>query len=641
MSAIAGRISFTGEPADPRQIRHMTAAMAHRGPDGIRHWARNSVQFGHCALWTTLEARDEAQPWSCESDQLTVVLDGHVDNAEDLRRTFARAGKPPRNRSDAELVLRAYELWGEDCASRIIGEFAFVIWDGRERKLFGARDAVGTRYFVYHWRNGTLCFASEIKALLALEEIPSRLNDAKVLDFLVGQHDRDDVVGTFYEGISKLPAGHAMRVDARGVKTWRYWEPKNLTAEPFVSIDNCAEEYLEHLRVAVQCRLRCSGPVGALLSGGLDSSSIVGMTRKEFREVLAQPLSTFSLVGETSANCPEWVAIQEMLRGGWISSKVVSADAAAQACPDFLGGIAFNDDPFALIHCLPVLLALQQARQSGCRVVLEGMGGDMMSYSPDSSQRIIFQKRMLSRIPELVAAQNRHGIGTGLGRTAWRFLAESTPGPLRAFYRAIRDRRVPRGHFGAEVSGDNFRRLRPAVGRRFLATKKLLAKAERQECVRDDQAFHARYFTSGLLSFAHEIEGDAAASIGVEERSPFSDRRLVEFAIRMPQQAKLCAPWYKFMQRRAMNDVLPQAVAWRSDIGQHPGWKFHDILLSEIGKVSPRLLTGAAMQESLGAWVEPSSLRRLVVEYQQGRNPVTGYNLFCLAMLSQWLHTRF
>ena len=635
MSAIAGLIRTDGGTSDPAAIRRMTSAMVHRGPDGIGHWTHGAVQLGQCMLRTTPEAADEVQPWSSATGELTLVLDGRVDNPDALRGDLLSRGAVLRNRTDAELVLQAYETWGEGCADRIVGEFVFAIWDNRRKTVFAARDAAGTRNFVYFWKHGTFLFASEIKGLLALDEVPRRLNESKVLDFLVVQHDRDDVTGTFYQGILRLPAGHAMRVDAAGVKTWRYWDPANLPNLRFASMDECGEAYLEQLRVAVKCRLRSSRPVAALLSGGLDSSSIVGLIRHEFRSELAQPLKTFSLIGDDRANCPEWAAVQEMVRGGWIQSAAMAPTDAVRAdtCQRFLDDVARQDDPFALVSCFPVSLALQAARQAGCVVVLEGMGGDLVSYGPDRSQKVIFRNLMLTRVPQLISALRRHGLDPKLRQLAWRFLAEWSPERVRAAYRAMRDGTTPRLHFGPEMSGDNFRRLRPEVANAFIASKKASAPPMGRE-VMSDQASHAEFFTSGLLSFAHEIEGDTALAMGLEQRSPFSDRRLIEFAVRMPVEAKLFATWYKLMQRNAMRTILPDKVTWRSDIGQHPGWMFHDSLLHEMGRTSPGLLEPSAVQAALGSWIDADNLKRAFASYAQTGDSVLGYNLWSLGMLT-------
>ena len=306
-------------------------------------------------------------------------------------------------------MLRAYEAWGEKSPDRIIGEFVFFIWDSRQQRLFGARDAAGTRHFYYCAGKGWFGFASEIKGLLATGLIEARLNESRVFDYLVSEYDRDDQVGTFYQGINRMPAGHAMAVTPHGSRTWRYWEPGNLPPMNFKSLDECAEAFREQFRIAVKCRLRSIGPVGAMLSGGLDSSSIVGLIGKEFRGDLQQPLKTFSLIREDRENCKDWQHIQEMLKEGWIEPTIIDSSIAGDVFRSCLDSIPNTDEPFALSHGLTYSLIYEAARQNGCRIVLDGMAGDLLFYSLDRSLDLILRRKMLAHV-----AGNLCGI-----RPAW------------------------------------------------------------------------------------------------------------------------------------------------------------------------------------------------------------------------------
>ena len=160
MSGIAGIIHFDGAPVEPGQVEKMTSAMAYRGPDGINHWIKGSVALGQCLLRTTPESLEETQPLTNEDESLVLVLDGRVDNWEELRSELLGSGAALRNRSDAELVLRAYQTWGPDCLRHIEGDFALVIWDARRRAAFCARDRMGNKPFHYHWSGCSLVFAS-------------------------------------------------------------------------------------------------------------------------------------------------------------------------------------------------------------------------------------------------------------------------------------------------------------------------------------------------------------------------------------------------------------------------------------------------------------------------------------------------
>lgn len=641
MSGIAGIIHFDGAPVEPELVEKMTKAMVLRGPDGINHWVKGSTALGQCMLRTTPESLEETQPLTNEDESLVLVMDGRVDNWEELRRELLGRGAALRNRSDAELVLRAYEVWGETCPDRITGEFAFFIWDTRQRRLFGARDAAGTRHFYYHAGNGWFGFASEINGLLALERIDPRLNESRLLDYLVVEYDRDDEIGTFYQDIFRLPAGHAMSVTERGARIRRYWEPGNLPENHFASLDECAEAFLEQLRIAVKCRLRSIGPVGAMLSGGLDSSAIVGLIRKDFRNELQQPLKTFSLIREDRENCPDWKGIQEMLKDGWIEPTIITSITAKNVCRSYRRSIVNLNEPFALSEGFTDSLVYAAARENGCQVVLDGMAGDLLFYSPGHSMSNIIGRRMYSKIPAILTAYRRHGIENGLRTMAWRILAEAAPEGLRAAYRNFRNKREISAVNPKQMQGDNLGLLHRETASRFLTARHAQRRqAEGRTKFNNDQSAHARYFTSGMLSFAHEVNGQIALSKGVEPRSPFSDRRMIEFAIQMPIEAKLFAPWYKHALRKSMEGVLPEGVRWRRDIGGHPGWKFHEQLIGEMARGTPNIWSLPHIASTLNKWVDAKSLARTWREYEISAEYETGFNLFTLAILAQWVTSR-
>lgn len=646
MSGIAGIIHFDGKPIEPGLIEKMTGAMAHRGPDGINHWVKGSVALGQCMLRTTPESLEEHQPLTNEDESLVLVMDGRVDNWVELRRELLGRGAMLRNRADVELVLRAYEIWGEECPDRIIGEYVFFIWDARQRRLFGARDAAGTRHFYYHASNGWFSFASEIKGLLALERIEPRLNESRLLDYLVEEFDRDDEVGTFYQDINRMPAGHAMWATSHGPRTWRYWNPGNLPAISFSSLDECAEEFLEQFRVAVKCRLRSIGSIGAMLSGGLDSSSIVGLISKDYRDDLRQPLCTFSLIRYDRENCSDWLSIQEILReNDWIEPIIIAPDIVKDICRFYLDSIQYLNEPFALSQGFTDSLIFEAARKKGCCVVFDGMAGDLLFYSPRKSLSSVFSQKRFRYIPDVITAYRQHGIKNWLQRLVLVSLYSAMPEGVLAIYRicrefwrkneAIRDKRF-------KVAGDLKKLLHQDVAQRFLEMKySQRQRANIQANLSNDQCAHAFYFTTGLLSFAHEVNGQIALSKQVEPRSPFSDRRLIEFAIRMPLEAKLSRKWYKYTLRSSMASLLPEDVRWRRTFGEHPGWQFHKYFILEIERIAPGIWSYSYLNDLLHRWIDPLKLKCAWEEYHCSNNYTIGANLLTLTVLAQWLNARF
>ncbi|MDP2163236.1 MAG: asparagine synthase-related protein [Hydrogenophaga sp.] len=634
MSGIAGIIHFDGRPVEPGQVEAMTAAMHYRGPDGINHWRRGHVALGQCMLRTTPESLEETQPLTNEDQSLVLVMDGRVDNWEELRRELLGKGAVLRTRADAELVLRAYEVWGEDCLHRIVGECVFFIWDARQQRLFAGRDAAGARHFYYHQGRGWFAFASEIKGLLALPQIERRLNESRLLDYLVPEFDRDDEVGTFYQDVLRLPAGHAMCVTAAGPRAWRWWNPDELTEQKFASLAECTEAFMDQLRVAVQCRLRSIKPVGAMLSGGLDSSSIVGLISKEFRGELREPLRTVSLIREDRNNCPDWRSIDAILQADpWLQPTIVTSAHVDAVWQDLLDSIETLDEPFALSHGLTYGITYEAARQAGCGVVLDGMAGDVLFYSPGRTVIELVRRHRYDRVPAALAAWRNHGLAGGPKEVLRAALANAMPDALRAWVRQRRDER--------QLGAGTLKALQPNVALPYLASKRTAAymAGDRQQAA-NDQAAHARNFTGGLISFAHETYGPLALARGVEPRSPFSDRRMIEFAIRMPLAAKLAIPWYKQVLRSGSAGMLPTSVCWRSDIGSHPGWTFFDRLTRNIAEQAPAAWDTPTVATALEKWANPAEVHAGWSRFCQTGQYDAGVRAYGLLMLSRWMASR-
>lgn len=632
MSAIAGIVQFDGAPIEPGLTEKMTAAMARRGPDGVAHWVKGAVGLGQCMLRTTPESLDEIQPLTNEDESLVLAMDGRIDNLEDLRRELLARGAALRDRTDAELLLRAYETWGEDCPDRIIGEYVFFVWDARRRQLFGARDPGGTRHFYYHEGDGWFAFGSEIKGLLALGRIAPELNESRLLDYLVDDFDRDDEIGTFYRGVNRLPAGHAMRVTAQGATIWRHWNPGTLPPRTFASLDECAEAFLDQLRIAVKCRLRSNGPVAAMLSGGLDSSSIVGLIAKEFRDELKEPLHTISLIRDDRENCPDWRAIREVVKDRWLRPTIIASDLPTETNRSFLDRLAEADEPFWLTHGgLHAEIVYGAAADKGCKVVFDGAAGDLLFYGLDRSLDAIFRKRLFGLLPSVFAASRRHGLGTAeSARTIARvWLASVAPAAVHEAYRRRQNQRAARAGDLALLRAETALKLR---------TERYASRYREKERLRDgnDQMRHAANFTSGLLSFAHEVGGEVALSCGVEPRSPLSDRRMIEFAIQMPVEAKLFAPWYKHTLRRCMQGMLPEPVRWRRTLGGNPGWKFYEGVSNEMLGAFANTEDLSRLYERLDKWVDADALKTASCS----GSFESRFTLFRIAALSRWLIRR-
>ncbi len=373
MSGICGIYLRDGEPVAESRISPMLEKIRHRGPDGARIWLDASVAFGHTMLYTTPESLGEQLPSTSPDADLTITADARIDNRAELCAAL-ELGPPRTALSDSGLILAAYRKWGNECANRLIGDFAFAIWDRRRQELFLAVDPFGVRSLFYYESPRVFAFGSEIKALLALPEVPRRLNELRVAEYLVTLFE--DRSGTFYEGIRRLPGAFTLTVGRERSRLRQYWalDPKR---ELRLGSDR---EYVEGFRdvftEAVRCRMRSAYPVGAALSGGLDSSSIACLAR----DASPSPVHTFSLVfpdlpAEDRRVIDERAPIQAVLDTGGFEPHYIHADRLSPMGQ--VDRIHFHLDHANFAPNLYLHWAMYEAAHaSGVRVFLDGFDGD-------------------------------------------------------------------------------------------------------------------------------------------------------------------------------------------------------------------------------------------------------------------------
>jgi len=312
MSAITGIFYRDGRDVGPDQIKKMNKTLLYRGKDGSAVWVDGSVAFGHQMLHTTNESIHEKLPFKDESSGLLITSDARIDNREELAPKLKLQNS--KDVPDSFFILKAYQKWGEKCPEKLLGDFAFAIWDTENEKLFCARDHMGVKPFYYYLSDNAFFFATEIKALLTNLEVKYSLNEIKVAYFLSDiNHDREI---TFYENILRLPAANALEVNFDTFKLEKYWELDPNKRIVLKSESEYSNSFLEIFNNAVKCRLRSAFPLGSLLSGGLDSSSIVCAAREILLKNGGYPLKTFSLIFEDTAEAVDRCYIDFGLRKG-------------------------------------------------------------------------------------------------------------------------------------------------------------------------------------------------------------------------------------------------------------------------------------------------------------------------------------
>ncbi|HEX3408698.1 MAG TPA: asparagine synthase-related protein, partial [Candidatus Binataceae bacterium] len=298
MGGIAVIYNLDGQPADRSMFERMLGAIKHRGPDGRGQYIEGPLALGCQVFHTTPEAVRETQPLADPAGRYRMVFDGRVDNRAEVAATLRARGATLRDDTDAELVLRTYESFGAETPWRIIGDFSLVIWDAFKRELFCARDPIGIRVFHYFYDGRIFIAATELQQLFAHPAVSAEPDEGIVGEYLSGNlKGRED---TLYRQIKRLPGAHWMTVGAAGLKRHAYYDLDPHTQIRYRDDREYADHFREIFGEAVRCRMRASGGVGAHLSGGLDSTSVVGMASSLRRQgkVADAPFETFSLLFE-------------------------------------------------------------------------------------------------------------------------------------------------------------------------------------------------------------------------------------------------------------------------------------------------------------------------------------------------------
>ena len=374
MSGIVGIYYTEGRPVTREQLGSMLDAIAHRGSDGADLWHRGNIGLGHRLLWTTPESLLESLPWCDRTTDMTITADARIDNRDELISLLDLKHLPAEKITDSKLILEAYHKWGVDCPHKLLGDFAFAIWDGKQQQLFCARDPMGIKPFYYYYTHNLFAFASEIKALFCLNEVKRELNELRIAYQLAGFLEDREI--TFYQDIYRLKAAHSLTIDKQKKQYRRYWAFDIDRRVKLSSDREYAEAFKELFTESVRCRLRSAFPVGSTLSGGLDSSSITCTARNLLSET-DQQLHTFSAI---FPNLPQsdLRAIDERHYMNAVKSAggIQARDIRADLLDPLLNWLWQEEEPILSPNIYIHEGMYNCAKQQGVRVFLDGVDGD-------------------------------------------------------------------------------------------------------------------------------------------------------------------------------------------------------------------------------------------------------------------------
>ncbi|MBH8571536.1 lasso peptide isopeptide bond-forming cyclase [Nostocaceae cyanobacterium CENA369] len=590
MSGIMGVQNLNSQPVSYQYLEKMVDILAHRGPDGADIWVEESVGFGHRMLWTTPESLIEKLPLVNQAGNLVITADARIDNREELIPLLKLPERPIEKITDSEFILAAYEKWGESCPEHLLGDFAFAIWDKRQQSLFCARDHFGVKPFYYYYLpNQVFVFASEIKALLCLPQVPRRLNEVRIADYLALM--MEDKAITTYQDILRLPPAHSMVVNQSGLNIWSYWtlEQRELQLE---SNEAYAAEFRKIFTEAVRCRLRSAFAIAAHLSGGLDSSAITCVARNLLTQEGKTQLHTISSIFDKIPECDERAYINAVLEQGGLIPHYVRGDGIGPLSN--LNSIFQYEDEALLgpSHFYPWTIN-DAAKKLGLRITLDGFDGDTtVSHGTTRLSELARQGKWNTFAQEVKALSPHHNVShtavlRNYGLPQLRDLAKQFR--WIAFAQAVQkihqyfgiSRKLLIIHHGIkpfiqqilqrwhkqEKSQKSLISQIPLVKRQFAEQIHLEERIQTLDnstqsplTLREE---HWRSLTQGILVYTLEQMDQYAAMFSLEARHPFMDKRLIEFCLALPSEQKLCQGWGRMVMRRALDGILPETIQWR------------------------------------------------------------------------------
>ena len=582
MSGIAGIFNLDGSPVESSDLRQMVWMLERRGPDGSNASLKGSVGLCQTMLVTTPQARQECLPHVSTQDGLAIAADARIDNRDELIAVLGfhqdRAGGKP---GDSEIILAAYRKWGENCPEKLLGDFAFAVWDSRQQKLFCSRDHFGIRPFYYYHDPGRIfVFASEPRAILVLKQVVYRINEARIADFLITQLEGIDKTSTFFEEVYRLSPAHSLSITGSAMQQKQYWCLEPGPELKLGADEEYAEAFLDVFTEAVSCRLRGNGYVGAMLSGGMDSGSVVAVASRLLAERGLGPLPTFSAVGPDPSACVETQSVHAALTLDGLAPHLVNLENLNELLPDLEKLSLSLDEPFDS-HMIVIRALYLAAHRSRVKAVLDGIDGDTILSEGSHIARLLRRGKWLTACREAMGQDVYWDGGYPITKVLFRgVLRTFAPGPVLRFRHSLFSKNFQKKQLEKNIRESIISRSfadRVHIGERLQALQMHRVQGKNltptQESV---EAVNHPYLTVGI-----ERYNRVASSLAIEPRHPFLDRRVVEFCTTLPGEQKLNQGWPKAILRHAMAGSLPDSVRWR--LGkQHLGWAFTTKLMQAM-----------------------------------------------------------
>lgn len=556
--------NFSPNEADEMLLRAMCSRVQHRGPDSEGVFLSESVALGMRRL-SVIDLYTGGQPVFNEDRSISVVMNGEIYNYQELRKDLERRGHLFHTHSDIEVLPHLYEEHGARMVEKLNGMFAFALWDSRRKKLFVARDRFGEKPFYYGVFAGKIIFASELKALLEHPDVKTKISIHALRSFLA--FDYVPAPLSIYENIHKLPAAHSLTLENGEIIIESYWNLSFRKRTPVPSVEEAAEELLALIADATKIRLMSDVPLGVLLSGGIDSSSIAALAQ----QFSSKPIKTFS-IGFAEASFDESQFARQVAKhlGTEHHEDILSVDKAADLLPEIA---TWLDEPFADASILPTFL-LSRFVRSEVTVALGGDGADEIfgGYPWYYAQKMA---ERYEKIPEFI---RRNFIENIISRLPTRTTNMPFDFMAKRFIKSLGNKDLVERHhsFIGSFTMDEQESLltTEAISQNGVD---IYGEARRWMSIWDSDNLNS---SIPVIASEHVIEkmqfldmkgflaedvltkvDRASMAVSLEVRSPFLDPRIAEFSASLPRDYKLNCKTAKFAAGRTGKFILKKAVA--------------------------------------------------------------------------------
>ena len=623
MSGIAGIYNLDGRPVERSEIQQMLNSIAHRGPDGSGIWTDGPSGLGHQMLWTTPESLHEKLPLTNKAGDLTITADARIDNRDELIPTLNLNGRPRETVPDSEIILAAYEKWGEKCPEKLLGDFSFAIWDKRNQKIYCARDPIGIKPFHYYFKDEKFRWSSEPKAIFEDKTISKEPNLPLICLYLLNRFDEREE--TLYKDVYRLPPSHFMALENGQIRKGQYWDIDPNYTIRYKTDEKYAEHFLELFKEAIRARLRSHGPVGAFLSGGLDSSSIVCTAQMIYREesFVNKGFQTFSKIFDRFP-CDERIYINEVVNKWNIEANYILYETTLSDM-DF-EQIQYFPDVGYFASLFSNASLLKKAQEKGIRVMLDGVGGDdLLAAGFDHLTDLLIQGKILKLMTQL--------------RTDAHFFSRS---PYTLFLNYCLKPILPKSLktiLKIVLKPSNRNGIPSWINTSYLKSSGVEGRLGRTENAKKFPTYSQQHIYNLLYNgwetnVVEDIEERFNAYFNITSRRPFFDRRLLEFTFALPEEQRFSLKWPKEVLRRAMGNILPENIRWRKDKADFSNTVDQELRCRQNDKL--KALFQKPFLAELGI-VHLNELKQFLEKYQLGiSNGVSLPTLEILVWLEIW-----